>query len=409
MWKQGISESNNQPELIKHEFSNEIPQSSNPDIFTSTEEKNLEAKAQTTGKTKLSDSVGYSKDFEEAKNEEIHTKPALSENIKEGITSASEEEIKPKIELKEWSNNSKEEKKEEIFELPPVKTFTAGTSQEEIKTEIEVKKGKNLSLNSKGYSNSSKKDTKETPAKKAAQKVEIETSSDSEEEFTPKKGEESSSDSEEEPNQTEKKIIWDISYGTGPVTEIFVGNLSYQTKSSDLDNFFSRCGEVSSVKLLYTSDGNPKGIANVSFTNIESTNKALELNGAIFMGRNLRVLPSISKPLSSRIAEISPSQDEPEEQADARLGNGKSTTIFARNLSYASTIDSIRKFFEICGEIKDIRVALDSEGNHKGFAFIEFFNIEAAEKAIELNGRKFDGRIISLDFSGNSTSKEISI
>mmetsp|Transcript_19994 Transcript_19994/g.20053 ORF Transcript_19994/g.20053 Transcript_19994/m.20053 type:complete len:403 (-) Transcript_19994:30-1238(-) len=400
MIKQEISKSNNQPEHIREGVFDEISETNT----TANQTHKTKAKTKGRGKNQLSGSQEYSRDSEEEKNEDIPAKLALGENIEEVIISANGEEIKPKMHLekfKELSLDSEEysssSKKEEIFakELPSCGTLKKGATEEEINLTVETKKGQILSLGS----NNSKEDAKETPAKKSGEEPQIDTSSDSEEEIKPKKRKESSSESEEETNQQYKKIIKAPPYKTGADTEIFIGNLPYQTTSDDLHNLFSKRGEIRSIKLVYDCEGNPKGIAYVNFSDIESTNKALDLNGEQFMGRNIRVLPSSDKPPGPKTTATSQSQDKPEEAAIIGPSIEKSTTIFVRNLSFTSTIDSIRNFFEVCGEIKDIGVALDSKGNHRGFAFIEFFAIDAAEKAIQLNERVLNGRKIKLDYS----------
>jgi len=37
-------------------------------------------------------------------------------------------------------------------------------------------------------------------------------------------------------------------------------------------------------------------------------------------------------------------------------------------------------FFQDCGEVVDVRLATDPEGNFKGFGHVEFATVEAAQK-----------------------------
>ena len=73
-------------------------------------------------------------------------------------------------------------------------------------------------------------------------------------------------------------------------TRLFVGNLSYKAKEEDLKNLFSKYGNIQSVSVIsdrYT--GQSKGFAFVEMATIEEAQKALEMNGNEFMGRNLTV------------------------------------------------------------------------------------------------------------------------
>ena len=52
---------------------------------------------------------------------------------------------------------------------------------------------------------------------------------------------------------------------------------------------FEKCGEVAQIKLLAREDGKSRGLAFIKFASKSAYEKALEFNGADFMGRSLRV------------------------------------------------------------------------------------------------------------------------
>ncbi|MBN1269345.1 MAG: RNA-binding protein [Kiritimatiellae bacterium] len=74
-------------------------------------------------------------------------------------------------------------------------------------------------------------------------------------------------------------------------TRLYVGNLSYTTPESDLQELFAQAGEVVRCELVldkYTSKS--RGFAFVEMANQEAANKAIELlDGKDFQGRNLKV------------------------------------------------------------------------------------------------------------------------
>ncbi len=72
---------------------------------------------------------------------------------------------------------------------------------------------------------------------------------------------------------------------------LFVGNLAFHTTEDVLQREFSRCGNVSEVKLVLDREtGRSRGFAFVSMATDEEANTAIqELNGAELDGRALKV------------------------------------------------------------------------------------------------------------------------
>ena len=80
--------------------------------------------------------------------------------------------------------------------------------------------------------------------------------------------------------------------------------------------------------------------------------------------------------------------------------------VFVGGLSYNTTEDDLKKFFE--DNLKDneciinLRIVKDHETNKsRGFAFVSFISPEFKEKAIELDGVKLDGRFIGIKTAVN--------
>lgn len=67
--------------------------------------------------------------------------------------------------------------------------------------------------------------------------------------------------------------------------------------------------------------------------------------------------------------------------------------LYVGNLSYSVEESHLRDLFSSYGEITDVALIKDREtGRSKGFAFITFAADEAAAKALEQNGKDFEGR-----------------
>ena len=75
------------------------------------------------------------------------------------------------------------------------------------------------------------------------------------------------------------------------MTNIFVGNLSYQTTEPELESAFGQYGAVERVSIVRDRDsGQPRGFAFVEMTNGDEAQRAIQsLNGADMRGRNINV------------------------------------------------------------------------------------------------------------------------
>jgi cold-inducible RNA-binding protein len=75
------------------------------------------------------------------------------------------------------------------------------------------------------------------------------------------------------------------------MTNIFVGNLSYQTTEPELEAAFASYGAVEKISVVRDRDtGQPRGFAFVEMTNKDEANKAIQgLNGHELNGRALNV------------------------------------------------------------------------------------------------------------------------
>jgi RNA recognition motif-containing protein len=82
------------------------------------------------------------------------------------------------------------------------------------------------------------------------------------------------------------------------LTNIFVGNLSYQTTQDELQQAFSQYGEVERVNIITDRDtGQPRGFAFVEMTERRDAETAIaQLNGAELNGRALNVNEARPKP-----------------------------------------------------------------------------------------------------------------
>lgn len=72
---------------------------------------------------------------------------------------------------------------------------------------------------------------------------------------------------------------------------IYVGNLSFQTQSHELEDLFAQYGEVTSARVITDRDtGRARGFGFVEMASGDDAQAAIDaLNNKEFMGRNLNV------------------------------------------------------------------------------------------------------------------------
>ncbi len=72
--------------------------------------------------------------------------------------------------------------------------------------------------------------------------------------------------------------------------KIYVGNLSYDVTSDDLQDHFVRFGEIAEVKLITDrSTGRSKGFAFITFTTDQAAKDSLVSDGVELSGRKMKV------------------------------------------------------------------------------------------------------------------------
>ena len=82
------------------------------------------------------------------------------------------------------------------------------------------------------------------------------------------------------------------------MTNIYVGNISYQTTEEDLRTAFDAFGQIERVNIVTDRDtGQPRGFAFVEMAEKDAAEKAIaELNGTPLHGRSITVNEARPKP-----------------------------------------------------------------------------------------------------------------
>ncbi|KPK66496.1 MAG: hypothetical protein AMS21_02255 [Gemmatimonas sp. SG8_38_2] len=85
-------------------------------------------------------------------------------------------------------------------------------------------------------------------------------------------------------------------------TKLFVGSLSWNTTSEELQNAFAGCGEIVEAKVVTDRDtGRSRGFGFVTYSDAESATRAIEeLDGSSLDGRSIRVDRANDRPKRDR-------------------------------------------------------------------------------------------------------------
>merc|ERR1719163_839104 len=74
--------------------------------------------------------------------------------------------------------------------------------------------------------------------------------------------------------------------------------------------------------------------------------------------------------------------------------------IFVGGIPFSCDQATLTKDFAECGEIEDLHLPLNEEGNPRGFAFITFKSKEGVDAALKFDGTEYGGRSLKVNVAG---------
>jgi len=177
--------------------------------------------------------------------------------------------------------------------------------------------------------------------------------------------------------------------------EIFVGGLPFSTTEDVLRKDFEECGEIVNFRMPYNDEGNCRGIAFIEYATKEGVDKALKFHETEYGGRWLSVRMS--------------GDDKGKGKGKDGKGKGKGNKefeLFIGGLPFSATEEALKKDFGECGEIVNLRMPLNDEGNARGIAFMEFKDQEAVDKALKFHETDYGGRTLTVKKSGEGKGEK---
>merc|ERR1712129_17916 len=92
-------------------------------------------------------------------------------------------------------------------------------------------------------------------------------------------------------------------------------------------------------------------------------------------------------------------QEQVEEQtggSDAEINEADSRSICVQQVDYSATPEELQEFFAGCGTVNRVTILCGKGGQPKGFAYIEFAEVEAVDAAVALTESDFKGRTLKI-------------
>ncbi|KAI0465390.1 hypothetical protein LJB42_000623 [Komagataella kurtzmanii] len=194
------------------------------------------------------------------------------------------------------------------------------------------------------------------------------------------------------------------------VNGVWIGNLTFDTTRDELRSFLIANTEHLDMKITpenITRINLPKkgpkirGFAYVDFDKPELVPVCISLSEQSLNGRNLLIKDANSfegRPEKSK-----------QQQTGGDTGKNKnppSRILFVGNLSFDTTKEDLEEHFQHCGNIVKIRMAtFEDSGKCKGFAFIDFLDVEGATNALnDKLCKRMVGRPLRMEY-GEDRSK----
>jgi len=109
------------------------------------------------------------------------------------------------------------------------------------------------------------------------------------------------------------------------------------------------------------------------------------------MKRKLNEMEAEAKKLEQQLASPGAAAASPSSTAAS-----DSKSIYIGNVDYSTTSDELREFFKSCGAVKRVTIPEDAQKKPKGYAYLEFEEMEAVTYALVLNETEFKGRMLKI-------------
>lgn len=176
--------------------------------------------------------------------------------------------------------------------------------------------------------------------------------------------------------------------------KLFVGNLSYDVRQNDLEEFLSKAGNIVYCDVLTSFNGRSKGCGVVEYGSVGEAQRAIdELGDQDLMGRLVHL----------REDRGPPSGDRSRRRFERGFGGGgyadggsqvrPGTQLYVSGLPYHTSWQDLKDLFRKVGKVVRADINMTSDKLSKGTGIVSFETVEDAQNAIrEFNNTEYGGR-----------------
>merc|ERR1712150_419822 len=169
--------------------------------------------------------------------------------------------------------------------------------------------------------------------------------------------------------------------------EVCIKGLPYAIDEETLRNDFSECGNILRLDLPM-ADGRSRGVAFITFADQSGVDAALKYSDTEYSGRYVNVLVRGDRPPKGKGKGGKGSKNG---KVDKNNSGKDQRTVYVYGLPYKVDLETLRKHFQECGEIKSYRPLLNKDGTTKGVVFVEYKSKESVKKAVEYDRTQYGG------------------
>lgn len=213
------------------------------------------------------------------------------------------------------------------------------------------------------------------------------------------------------------------------VFEVKVSNLPESTTEEEVQTKVDSLSGVkaNTVKLLKTKEGESKGVCFLKYSLEEDQQKVLALADVVF-GDNTVAIDVPNKHVrgegqnSQRRRRNNRDREERDGGERRRYNNRDGErkefngerrerevvagdTVFVGNLAFAVKHDELKQFFDSCGSIVAVRIAMRDDMS-RGFGYVQFKSNEGAKSALTKNGADMNGRTIRVNYQYSDNNRD---
>ena len=193
-------------------------------------------------------------------------------------------------------------------------------------------------------------------------------------------------------SEKKKKPFWSAK----PI--VYIKGLPFSTSLVEIKNFFGSCGDIVKVDRQLDDKKRWTGSIFMKFDSSDSVDKALAMTGCVWSGTGGD---------GKRFVTVDKQDQKKSAKRRQKTKNGATHSVFIGNLQKKVEKQAIQELFVECGTISSIRFAKDTEGDCRGFGYIEFDSEDGKNKALTMNHRfTLDDNAIQVRKAQNNSTNQ---